>query len=280
MKFDIREKAGERRILCAHRGIWGGNIPCNNIIAYDFAIREGADMVEIDVTKSADGELFIFHPGMERRQFNRDIDIRKMNAAEIKELRLCNFDGCATYIGLNTLDEVLEHLKGRVFINVDKFGDNPAEIIEVIKKHDMKDQIILKCSPKKEQLAIVEAYAPDIPFLPVISADNGCHEMLKSMNVNYIGSELLFKTEEDETASEAYHELLRKDGKLLWVNTIVYNSRAVLAAGHSDDAAIAGDPEFGWGWCADRFDILQTDWIGQCARYLEQTGRRFVSSLK
>ena len=99
--------------------------------------------------------------------------------------------------------------------------------------------------------------------------------MLKSMNVNYIGSELLFKTEEDETASEAYHELLRKDGKLLWVNTIVYNSRAVLAAGHSDDAAIAGDPEFGWGWCADRFDIIQTDWIGQCARYLEETGRRY-----
>ena len=61
MKFDIRELAAERRILCAHRGIWGGNIPCNNIIAYDFAIREGADMVEIDVTKSADGELFIFH---------------------------------------------------------------------------------------------------------------------------------------------------------------------------------------------------------------------------
>ena len=49
MKFDIRETASERVILCAHRGLWGGNIPCNNIIAYEFALTEGADMIEIDV---------------------------------------------------------------------------------------------------------------------------------------------------------------------------------------------------------------------------------------
>ena len=275
MKFDIRETASERIILCAHRGIWGGNIPCNNTIADDFALAEGADMVEVDVTKSADDELFIFHPGMEKRQFNKDINIKKMTAAEIRELRLCNFDGTPTQIGLNTLDEVLEHLKGRCYINIDKFGDNPAAIIEVVKRHDMKDQIILKCSPKKEQLDIVEAYAPDIQFLPIIKADNGTHEMLKSRNINYIGTELLFTSEDDETCSEAYRELLRKDGKLCWVNTIVYNYKDVLAAGHSDDAAIMGDPEFGWGWCADRFDIIQTDWIGQCERYLLKTDRRF-----
>ena len=113
MKFDIRETAAERIILCAHRGIWGGNIPCNNTIAYDFALAEGADMVEVDVTRSADGELFIFHPGMEKRQFGKDINIRQMNADEIRTLRLVNFDGTPTQIGLNTLDEVLEPLKGR-----------------------------------------------------------------------------------------------------------------------------------------------------------------------
>ncbi len=275
MKFDIRETARERIILCAHRGIFGGNIPCNTIASFDFAIAEGADMVELDVTKSADGELFIFHPGMERRQFCEDVRIPKMTAAQVRELRLCNVDGTRTELGVNTLDEVLEHLKGRCYINVDKFGDNPAEIIECVKRHDMKDQIILKCSPRKEQLDVVETYAPDIQFLPVISKTGDTHEMLKSRNINYIGTELLFKTEEDDTASEAYRELLRKDGKLCWVNAIVYDYRAVLSAGHSDDAAILGDPEFGWGWCADRFDIIQTDWIGSVSRFLEKTGRRY-----
>ena len=275
MKFDIRETARERVILCAHRGIFGGNIPCNTIASFDFAIAEGADMVELDVTKSADGELFVFHPGMERRQFCRDVSIRKMNAADVRELKLCNVDGAGTELGVNTLDEVLEHLKGRCYINIDKFGDCPADIIACVKRHDMKDQIILKCSPSEENLAVIEAYAPDIQFLPVIKADNGCHEMMKHKNINYIGSELLFTSEEDETASEAYRETLRRDGKLTWVNAIVYDYRAVLAAGHSDDAAILGDPEFGWGWCADRFDIIQTDWIGSLSRYLEKTGRRY-----
>ena len=275
MKFDIRETAAERIILCAHRGIFGGNIPCNTIASFDFAIAEGADMVELDVTKSADGELFVFHPGMERRQFCRDVSIRKMNAAEVRELKLCNVDGAGTGLGVNTLDEVLEHLKDRCYINIDKFGDCPADIIACVKRHDMKDQIILKCSPREENLAVIEAYAPDIQFLPVIKADNGCHEMMKRKNINYIGSELLFTSEEDETASEAYRETLRRDGKLTWVNAIVYDYRAVLAAGHSDDAAILGDPEFGWGWCADRFDIIQTDWIGSLSRYLEKTGRRY-----
>ncbi len=275
MKFDIRETARERVILCAHRGIFGGNIPCNTIASFDFAIAEGADMVELDVTRSADGELFVFHPGMERRQFCRDVSIRKMNAAEVRELKLCNVDGAGTELGVNTLDEVLEHLKDRCYINIDKFGDCPADIIACVKRHDMKDQIILKCSPREENLAVIEAYAPDIQFLPVIKADNGCHEMMKRKNINYIGSELLFTSEEDETASEAYRETLRRDGKLTWVNAIVYDYRAVLAAGHSDDAAILGDPEFGWGWCADRFDIIQTDWIGSLSRYLEKTGRRY-----
>ena len=275
MKFDIRETARERVILCAHRGIFGGNIPCNTIASFDFAIAEGADMVELDVTRSADGELFIFHPGMERRQFCMDVSIPKMTAAEVRELRLCNVDGTRTELGVNTLDEALEHLKGRCYINVDKFGDNPAEIIECVRRHDMKDQIILKCAPRREQLDIVETYAPDIQFLPVISETGDTHEMLKNRKINYIGAELLFEREEDDTASDAYRELLRRDGKLCWVNAIVYNYRAVLAAGHSDDAAILGDPEFGWGWCADRFDIIQTDWIGSLSRYLEQTGRRY-----
>ncbi|MBQ9995596.1 MAG: glycerophosphodiester phosphodiesterase family protein, partial [Clostridia bacterium] len=261
--------------LCAHRGVWGGNIPCNNLLAYDIALAQGADMVEIDVTMAGDGELFIFHPHMERRHIGKDVHLEDMTTEEIKKLRYCNYDGSETEIGLNTLDELLEHLKGRCFINVDKFGDHPAEIIEKIKRHDMKDQIILKCSPNPAQLDIIETYAPDIQFLPVISKDGGVHEMMKTRNINYIGSELLFKTMDDELASAEYREKLHKDGKLCWVNTIVYSYKAVLAAFHSDDTALAGDPEYGWGWCADNFDIIQTDWIGPLSAYLEKTGRRF-----
>ena len=274
MKFNLFEAASDQNILCAHRGVWGGNIPCNNLLAYDIALNQGADMVETDVTRAGDGELFIFHPGMERVQLRRDVDIRKMSTAEIRELRYVNYDGTPTNIGLNTLDELLEHLKGRCFINIDKFGDNPAEIIEKVKRHDMKDQIILKCSPNPKQLDIVEKYAPDIQFLPVISTDNGIHEELKHRSINYIGSELIFTTEQDECGRAEYRDMLHRDGKLCWDNTIIYDYKVVLSANHSDDTALAGDPEYGWGWCADNFDIIQTDWIGALSAYLVKTGRR------
>ena len=59
-----------------------------------------------------------------------------------------------------------------------------------------------------------------------------------------------------------------------WFKQAVATANAMRAEG-ADDAAILGDPEFGWGWCADRFDIIQTDWIGSLSRYLEKTGRRY-----
>ena len=65
MQNSLSEAAAERRLIVAHRGVSGGNIPCNTLAAYEVALRQGADMIEIDVEMSADGKLFIFHPGME-----------------------------------------------------------------------------------------------------------------------------------------------------------------------------------------------------------------------
>ena len=99
--------------------------------------------------------------------------------------------------------------------------------------------------------------------------------MLQKRNINYIGSELLFTTMDSELVSAEYRDKMYKDGKLCWVNSIVYNYKAVLSAFHSDDTALAGNPEFGWGWCADNFDIIQTDWIGAVSEYLNKTGKRY-----
>ena len=62
MKFDLREKAKENIIVVAHRGVTGGNIPCNTLASYEIALKQGADMIEVDVSISADGKLFLFHP--------------------------------------------------------------------------------------------------------------------------------------------------------------------------------------------------------------------------
>ena len=74
-----------------------------------------------------------------------------------------------------------------------------------------------------------------------------------------------------EVASEEFIEKMHKDNKLVWVNSIIYNYREQLSAGHSDDTAICTDPDLGWGWLARRgFDLIQTDWTGMLISYLKE----------
>lgn len=276
MAMNLKEAASERIIIAAHRGSSGGNIPCNTIAAYDIALLHGADMIEIDANMSADGTLYSFHPKMEPIHFYKDCCIRDMHDSEIKELRYVNYDRTPTEWGLCTLDEIFERYKNRCFINIDKFWEFPKEISDAIRRHDMLDQIVVKTAPKKEFLDIIESYAPEIPYLPIIKKDEGVHEMLKGRNINYVGVELVFDDENNDIGTQAFADKLHADGKLVWSNGIIYNYKRQLAGGHSDDYSLAYDPEGGWGWLADRgYDIIQTDWTLALRLFLESTGRRF-----
>ena len=81
----IFENRMERKapFLAAHRGICGGNIPCNTLAAYKIAVDQGADVVEIDVTKSRDGVFFVFHPFMEPVFLQGGKLITEMTAEEV-----------------------------------------------------------------------------------------------------------------------------------------------------------------------------------------------------
>ena len=276
MAMNLYEEAQKRIIITAHRGVSGGNIPCNTIASYDAALAHGADMIEVDANMSADGTLYSLHPGMEPMHLGIGRRLPDLTDEEVKALRYLNYDRVPTEWGLCTLDEIFERYKNRCFINVDKFWDHPKEISDLIRKHNMEDQIVVKTTPREDLFDIIESYAPEIAYLPIIKKDEGLHEMLKSRNINYIGAEVLFDSEDSELCSDEYIAKMHADGKLVWVNALIYNCKAQLSARHSDDTAIAGDPERGWGWLADKnFDIIQTDWTLALRLFLEQTNRRF-----
>ena len=275
--FDIRALAKEKMIICAHRGAWTGNIPCNSIPAYDIALAQGADMIETDVTASSDGELFIFHPEQEKRQLGLDIDIRKMPASEVKKLPMVTLDGTPTEHTLLTLDELLEHLKGKCYINVDKFGDNPELIVKKIKKHNMTEQIIVKSSPKEKDLDVMETLAPELQYLAVIGNYNrDYHAELMQRKMNYVGLEVVFADDSAYIASDELIERVHSDGRLMWGNSILYNYKKLLAGEHSDDTALTRDMDLGWGYYPKKkFDIIQTDWPLALSLYLERTGQMY-----
>ena len=199
-----------------------------------------------------------------------------MTDEEIRKLRYVNYDRDYTQFGLCTFDEVLDTFKDRCYINVDKFWEHPKEISDAIRAHGMLDQIVVKSSPKTEILDIVEEYAPEVYYLPIVKKDEGIHEEMMRRNINYVGCEVVFTDETQGVGSTEFIDKLHADNKLVWANAIIYNYKSQLAAGHSDDTSFTVSPDYGWGWLADRgYDIIQTDWTLAMCTYLNETGKRF-----
>ena len=271
----IYEAAKDHLLIAAHRGTAGGNIPCNTIQSYEAALLQGADIMEIDVSVSKDRKLFVFHPGMEPAHLHSSRYIKDMTADEVAQLRFVNQDGTPTECPVSTLDEIFDLFKNRCFINVDKFWTAIPEITDCIRRHGVQDQVIVKTSPKEEWFKQIEDYAPELPYMPIIQSNDKITDMLLKRKLNFIGAEVLFDKDDEETASDEYIEKMHKHGLLLWVNAIIYNYKKQLSAGHSDDVSIIGKMDDGWGWLADKkFDIVQTDWMLPIREYYKGRGMK------
>lgn len=266
----LQEARQKKRILiAAHRGVSAGNIPFNTMKAFDAALYQGADILETDITVSSDGELFIFHPKQEINHLNLDVHIEHMTTDEIHQLRYVNFDNEITEYEIPTLDDFLEKYKKRCLINLDHAWDDLPKVIEKVRRHGMEEQILMKAPAKLKFAKIMEELAPSMMFMPILKERDEFTEQLEKMNVNFVGSELVFMDESSPLIQDEYLKLQHKKGRLLWANAILYSYKAQLSAGHTDDIAVAGDPDLGWGWLIDKgFDIIQTDWVMPLHSYI------------
>ena len=257
-------------LIATHRGMVCGNIPHNTFPAFEVALNHGTDILETDVAMAGDGELFIFHVRQELNQLKLDVHLDEMTTEEIRQLRYVNDCRAKTEWGIPTLDEFLEHYKNRCLINLDHGWDFFPEMIKKVRDHKMEDQILLKSPSKLEYFKIIEEVAPDMMFMPIIKAETmDVAAQLENMDVNYVAAELVFPTEDSPLVEDSYIRSHLDKGRLLWVNTILYNCLKPLSGGHTDDVAVMGDPDKGWGWNIDKgFQILQTDWTMALRNYL------------
>ena len=267
--LDARKEKGV--LIAAHRGMVAGNIPHNTIPAFEAALNQGTDILETDVTMSGDGVIFIFHPRQEKNHLKQDIHLEEMAAEEIRATRYVNSCNAYTEWGPITLDEFLEQYKNRCFINLDHGWDIMPEMVAAVRRHNMEDQIILKAPAKPEYVRIIADVAPDMMYMPICKEVDEVTPMLESLDVNYIAAELVFAKDDSPLVDPAYLESHHQKGRLLWCNAILYNCLRPLSGGHTDDVAVMGDPDKGWGWIIDKgFDIIQTDWTLPLRQYMDK----------
>lgn len=265
----------KKPLLAAYRGVCGANIPCNTLAAYAIALQQGADIIELDVSKSLDGELFAFHPGMEPVYLKCGKMISEMTAKEVREVPLLNQDEVPTHYRVPTLEEALAFLKDKAYINVDKFWTDVEGITACIRRAGVERQAIVKTYLEEDALREVEKFAPDLMFMPMVRHKDESTEMLLKRNINLIGNEVLFDRETDEVISDAYIAEMHRKGLLIWANAIVYNEKDVISAGHTDDVSLTEDPDLGWGWLIrKKVDIIQTDWPLMLKQYIDSRKQR------
>ena len=144
MDFNVsiyeNRKAKGSPLLVAHRGVCGANVPCNSIAAYKIALNQGADVVEIDVSKSKDGKFYVFHPGMEHVFLRSDRRIDEMTSSEVDALFLVNQDSVKTSYKVPTLSEVLALLKDKVYINVDNSTNEYTAAMQPSRKETYNEE--------------------------------------------------------------------------------------------------------------------------------------------
>lgn len=266
--FENRKNLG-RPFLAAHRGVCGANIPCNTLAAYKIATDLGADVVEIDVSKTKDGKYYVFHPWMEP-VFLKSKYICDMTAEELERERLVNQDSVKTSYKVPTLAEALALLKGKAYINVDKFWTDVEGITAEIRKAGVEKQVIVKTNVDEKSLEAVEKYAPDLMFVPLVRSKDDVTEKLLKRNINLIGVEVLFKNDTEDCISDEYIKSMHDKGLLIWANSIIYDENDIINGYHSDDISLTDSPDKGWGWLIDKnVDFIQTDWLLVLQRYIE-----------
>ena len=143
-------------LAAAHRGVSGANVPCNTKLAFNIAVAQGADIVELDVSKSRDGKLFVFHPGMEKAHLNIDCSLSEMTASEIEKLRFVNQDNVPTSYGIEYLEDMLGFLKDKAYVNIDKYWFYTEEITDAVRRAGVEKQVIVKTPANIEYIDNVE----------------------------------------------------------------------------------------------------------------------------
>ena len=128
--------------IIAHRGA-SAHAPENTIAAFQLALEQGADGIELDVILSKDGHLVVIHDDTVDRTTGGKGYVRDMNLEELKSL------DAGEGQSIPTLDEVFEEFGGRLIINVELknytsvFDGLPIETAKLVKKHQLGESVIV-----------------------------------------------------------------------------------------------------------------------------------------
>ena len=128
-----------KQLVIAHRGA-SGVAPENTLLAFQIALDIGADMIELDVQQTDDGELVCIHDFKVDRTTNGSGAVAELSFHEIREL------DAGQGQRIPTLAEVLDFCRGKLKVVIElKVTDIEKEVLSHVCERDMLSKVML-CS--------------------------------------------------------------------------------------------------------------------------------------
>jgi glycerophosphoryl diester phosphodiesterase len=161
--------------IIAHRGA-SEEEPENTLRAFRRAAELGADMVELDLHLSRDGELVVIHDARVDKTTDGSGEVRTLTLAELRRLDAGRGER------IPTLQEVIETLQSRCRLYIElKAAGTPAAAVETVTRAGLAEEVIIG-SFQPDLVREVRARAPQIatsllvragvtdPVLPTLDA--------------------------------------------------------------------------------------------------------------
>ena len=256
--------------IVAHRGAWRG-APENSLAAIERAIAVGANIVEIDVRKSADGELFIMHDDTLLRMAGIDRDAETFTIKELQAIALREEDGgehrAVTDQRIPTLRQALEIICGRIFVDLDlKDRELFSQVAACAREMGAASYVDLKTRVMtREELNWVRGQDIEgVPFMAMatFTAQDFENTMALLGEIKPFMCEMRF----DHIDTIANNRQRFRDANVaLWMNTLDQTG-----SGEWRDDKALDDPDSIWGRLMDAgVSVFQTDRPEELKAYIK-----------
>jgi glycerophosphoryl diester phosphodiesterase len=143
-----RLRLDDETIVIAHRGA-AAFAPENTLAAFERAIEDGADYIELDVQETADGEVIVLHDSDFMKLAGVPLKIWDANYAQLGDIDIGSWYAPEfSNERVPTLRQVLEECKGRVrvVIELKYYGHDQRleeRVVEIIEETGMAANVIL-----------------------------------------------------------------------------------------------------------------------------------------
>lgn len=147
-------------LVSAHRGYWA-SFPENTKDAYQMAMDIGADIIEMDVRVTKDGEMVVFHDACLDRMTSGYGVLRDEDWSYVNSLFLRHEDGKITTYKILKLSEALDFLKDKAVIAIDikeggaLFRTTMIRVLNMLKEKGMLYQSVVKGKLRLQDLQTI-----------------------------------------------------------------------------------------------------------------------------